>query len=437
MVEFIIFAGKYSVMIEIINSIRKYNYWDGNFIDSGYKRKLYTDKIGQYIGNKLVKVLVGQRRAGKSYILRQIASELISQGIKSENVLYVNKEYMELLTLRSAIELEELYKAYRQELKPQGKVYLFIDEIQYIDQWERFVNSHSQDFAEPCELFISGSNSNLLSGELATLLSGRYVEFEVFPFSYAEYCGITEQKVGSDSYKKYLQSGALPELFNLPNDEMKQNYVSSIKDTVMLRNIVGRYKVKDVKLLDDLFVYLVNSAASIVSVTNIINFFASKKRKTNYETLSTYITYLENSFLVHRAERYNIKGKDTISGNCKFYLNDLSYRNYLYSGYGYGLGYLLENAVYLSLRRAGYQVYVGTIKDAEVDFVAIKGDKKLYLQVTLQLIEDQTVEREYRSLKLIDDNFDKYVVSMDDYKIPTNEGIEHLSAWNLDDVLRK
>lgn len=424
-------------MIEIIDSIRKYNFWNGNLFDSGYGRVLYTDKIGQYVGNKLVKVLVGQRRAGKSYILRQIASELISKGIKSENILYINKEYMELITLRSEVELEELYKAYRKELKPEGKVYLFIDEIQYIDQWERFVNSHSQDFAEPCELFISGSNSNLLSGELATLLSGRYVEFEVFPFSYAEYCGITKQEVGSNSYRKYLQSGALPELFNLPNDEMKQNYVSSIKDTVMLRDIVGRYKVKDVKLLDDLFVYLVNSAANIISVTNIINFFASKSRKTNYETLSTYINYLENSFLIHRAERYNIKGKDTISGNCKYYLNDLSYRNYLYSGYGYGLGYLLENAVYLSLRRAGYQVYVGTIKDSEVDFVAIKGDKKLYLQVTLQLIEEQTIEREYRSLKLIEDNFDKYVVSMDDYKIPTNEGINHISAWNLDEILNK
>lgn len=422
-------------MIEIINSIRKYNYWDGNSIDLGYGRSLYTDKIGQYIGNKLVKVLVGQRRAGKSYILRQIASVLISQGIKRENIFYINKEYMELISLESAVELEELYKVYRQELKTEGKVYLFIDEIQYIDQWERFVNSHSQDFAEPCELFISGSNSNLLSGELATLLSGRYVEFEIFPFSYTEYCGVTGQSVDSDSYKKYLQSGALPELFNLPNDEMKQNYVSSIKDTVMLRDIVGRYKVKDVKLLDDLFVYLVNSAASIISVTNIINFFATKKRKTNYETLSTYINYLENSFLIHRAERYNIKGKDTISGNCKYYLNDLSYRNYLYSGYGYGLGYLLENAVYLSLKRAGYQVYVGVIKDAEIDFVAIKGDKKLYLQVTLQLTEEQTFEREYRSLKLIDDNFDKYVVSMDEYKIPTNEGIKHLSAWNLDEIL--
>ena len=424
-------------MIEIINSIRKYNFWDTNPIDLGYSRTFYTDKIGQYIGNKLVKVLVGQRRAGKSYILRQIASKLISEGVKPENILYINKEYMELATLRNAIELEQLYKAYREVLNPTGKVYIFIDEIQYIEEWERFVNSHSQDFAEPSELFISGSNSNLLSGELATLLSGRYVEFEVFPFSYTEYCGITQQETGSDSYKQFLQSGALPELFNLPNDEMKQNYVSSIKDTVMLRDIVGRYNVKDVKLLDDLFVYLVNTASNLISISNIINFFASKKRKTNYETLSSYINYLENSFLVHRAERYNIKGKDTISGNSKYYLNDLAYRNYLYSGYGYDIGYLLENAVYLSLRRAGYQVYVGTIKDTEVDFVAIKGDRKMYLQVTLQLTEEQTIEREYRSLKLIEDNFDKYVVTMDDYKIPTNEGVEHVSAWNLDGFLSK
>ncbi len=377
--------------------------------------------------------MVGQRRAGKSYILRQIAADLISKGVKKENILYINKEYMELITLRTSIELEQLYKAYRKMLNPSGKVYIFIDEVQYISEWEQFVNSHSQDFAEPSELFISGSNSNLLSGELATLLSGRYIEFEILPFSYNEYCGITHQEVESKSYKNYLQSGALPELFNLPNDEMKRNYIASIKDTVMLRDIVGRHKIKDIKLLDDLFVYLTNTAANFISITNIINFFASKKRKTNYETLSSYINYLESSFLIHRAERYNIKGKDIISGNNKYYLNDLSYRNYLYSGYGYGLGYLLENAVYLSLRRAGYQVYVGTIKDTEVDFVAIKGDQKLYLQVTLQLIEEQTIEREYRSLKLIDDNFKKYVVSLDDYKIPTNEGIEHISAWNLED----
>ncbi len=422
-------------MIEIINSIRKYNFWDNDHMDLGYPRTFYTDKIGQYVGNKLVKVLVGQRRAGKSYILRQIAFKLLSAGVNSKNILYINKEYMELATLRSAIELEQLYKAYRDVLKPSGKAYIFIDEIQYIEEWERFVNSHSQDFAEPCELFISGSNSKLLSGELATLLSGRYVEFEVFPYSYTEFCGVTQQEKGRESYKEFLQTGALPELFNLPNYEMKQNYVSSIKDTVMLRDIVSRYNVKDVKLLDDLFVYLVNSASNLISITNIINYFASKKRKTNYETLSSYISYLESSFLVHRAERYNIKGKETISGNSKYYINDLSYRNYLYIGYGYGIGYLLENAVYLSLRRAGYRVYVGTIKDSEVDFVAIKGDKMLYLQVTLSLAEERTREREYRSLKMIDDNFSKFVVSMDDYKISTNEGIEHISAWNLEDYI--
>ncbi|MDO4789388.1 MAG: ATP-binding protein [Porphyromonas sp.] len=420
----------------MIDSIRKYNFWEGHQVAPGFLRTSYTDKIGQYIGNKLVKVLVGQRRSGKSYILRQIASKLISDGIHPNNILYINKEYLELSTICSYQDLEDLYQIYRNSLKPHGKVYLFIDEIQYIEGWERFVNSHSQDFAEPCELFISGSNSNLLSGELATLLSGRYVEFEVFPFSYAEYCGISNQEVNRESYIRYLQSGALPELFNLPSDEMKQNYVSSIKDTVMLRDIVARYRVKDVKLLDDLFVYLVNNAENIISITNIINFFKSKKRKTNYETLSSYISYLENSFLIHRVERYNIKGKDTISGNCKYYPNDLCYHNYLYSGYGYGMGYLLENAVYLSLRRAGYQVYVGTIKDTEVDFVAIKGDERLYLQVSFQLSEKETIEREYRSLKFIDDNFSKYVVSMEDYKIPTNEGIEHVSAWELDSILR-
>ena len=205
----------------------------------------------------------------------------------------------------------------------------------------------------------------------------------------------------------------------------------------MLHDIKARYNVKDVKLLDNLFVYLVNTASNLISITNIINFFASKMRKTNYETLSSYVNYLENSFLVHRAERYNIKGKNTISGNSKYYLNDLAYRNYLYAGFGYVIGYLLENAVYLSLRRAGFQVYVGTIKDTEEDFEAIKGERRIYLQVTHQLIEEQTIEREYHSLKLIDNNFAKYVVSMDDYKIPTNEGIEHIPAWNLDGFLSK
>ena len=419
----------------MIESIRKYNFWDERPIDLGYPRAFYTEKIGQYIDSQLIKVLVGQRRAGKSYILRQLAAQLIANGTPPNNILYINKEYLEFSDILDYQDLENLFQQYKKDLNPQGKVFLFIDEIQGIEEWERFVNSHAQDYAEPCEVFISGSNSSLLSGELATLLSGRYVAFEILPFSFSEFCGITRREPNKDSYLDFLQTGALPELFNLPNDEMKQNYVSSIKDTVMLHDIVARYKVKDVKLLDDLFVYLVNNASSIISITNIVNFFKSRNRKTNYETLSNYISYLESTFLVHRVERYNLKGKETISANSKYYLNDLCYHNYLYSGFGYGMGYLLENAVYLSLRRAGYQVYVGTNKEAEVDFVAIKGSRRLYFQVTLQLTERETIEREYRSLLSIEDNFEKYVVSLDDFKLPTNEGIDHISAWELDSIL--
>ncbi|MEN6619395.1 MAG: ATP-binding protein [Rikenellaceae bacterium] len=422
-------------MIETFDSIRKYNFWSGNVVETGFERTAYTNKIIQYTGNKLVKVLVGQRRAGKSYILRQLAARLLQQEIPAENILYINKEYMEFNMLQSADDLQTLYLEYRKALKPNGKVYLFIDEIQYINQWERFVNSHSQDFAEPCELFISGSNSDLLSGELASLLSGRYIEFEILPYSFSEYCGITSNKQDRDTYMTFLQSSALPELLNLPSAEMRRNYVSAIKDTVMLRDIVKRYKVKDVKLLDDLFVYMVSNAGNIISVTNIINYFASQKRKTNYETLSSYIGYLENSFLIHRAERYNIKGKETISGNCKFYINDLGFHNYLYAGFGYGIGYLLENAIYLDLIRAGYQIYVGTIKDKEVDFVAIQGEKRVYFQICYQLTDQQTIEREYASLKNIDDNFPKFVVSMDDFHLPTNEGIEHITPWQVKEVV--
>ena len=188
------------------------------------------------------------------------------------------KEYIEYDFIDSYVELQDIYQLYRRELQPQGKVYLFIDEIQYIDGWEKFVNSHSQDFAEPCELFISGSNSGLLSGELATLLSGRYIQFGIFPYSFEEFCTVTGSAYDRVAYLAYLQNGSLPELFNLPTEEMKRNYLASVKDTVMLRDIVKRYKVKDIKLLEDIFTFLVNSASTTISITNIINFFASKKQ---------------------------------------------------------------------------------------------------------------------------------------------------------------
>ena len=179
--KILVFLQKVSIMIE---KIGKYNFWNGNSVELGYRRHSYTEKIGKYVGNRLIKVLTGQRRAGKSFILRQIANQLLADGVPADNILYINKEYIEYGQIDNYMDLQSFYEEYMRELAPSGKVWLFIDEVQYIDGWEKFVNSHAQDFAEQCEIFLCGSNSCLLSGELASMLSGRYVQFEVLPYSF-------------------------------------------------------------------------------------------------------------------------------------------------------------------------------------------------------------------------------------------------------------
>jgi len=202
-----------------------------------------------------------------------------------------------------------LVKLYRNELKPIGRIYIFIDEIQHIEEWERVVNSFSQDYVDEYEVFISGSNSKMLSGELASLLSGRYICFEIFPFSFSEYIGITGKVHNKQSYEEYMSGGGMPELFALQQPELKRNYISSLKDTVLLRDIIQRYNIKDAKLLEDIFIYLVNNASNLLSVRNISNFIKSSGRKSSYDTVSAYINYIEETYLVHKSERYNIRGK--------------------------------------------------------------------------------------------------------------------------------
>ena len=422
-------------MNEKIALLEKYNLWNSNTFDLGYKRSEYTNKIVNYVGNRLIKVLVGQRRSGKSYILRQIAKQIVDNGAKPENTLLINREFTDFDFLKTYKELDELIKSYKEALNPSGKIFIFIDEIQMIEGWEKIINSYSQDYSGNYELFISGSNSKMLSGELATLLSGRYVCFEIFPFSYSEYTEITQQAKGRQSYMEYMNSGGLPELFMLQKQELKRNYISAIKDTVLLRDIIQRYNVRDPKLLEDIFVFLINNASNLISVTNIVKYFKNQGRKTSYDAVSTYIGYIEDTFLIHRCDRYDIKGKDTLSGNAKFYINDLAYKNYLYPGYGYGFGYLVENLIYLELRRAGFDVYVGSLRNKEVDFVAKKADRIVYIQSTYILLDEATVEREYSSLEAIDDSFEKIVVSLDEITMPLRGGIKHIQAWELIETL--
>ena len=418
-------------MEEKFNAIRKYNFWDEKNLDFGFYRADYTDKIISYSGNSLVKVLIGQRRTGKSFILRQLANKLINSGINRKNILYVNKEYTDFDFIVKYKDLDDLVRFYKKKLNVSGKVFLFIDEIQNIAGWEYFVNSYSQDYVDDYEIYISGSNSKMLSGELATLLSGRYVEFVIFPFSFSEYLGILNKESNRQNFIEYMESGGLPELFNLQNDEIRRNYVSAIKDTVFLRDIIQRYSVKEPKLLEDIFVFLVNNAANLVSITNIVNYFKSLGRKTTYDTVSAYVGYMEDAFLVHKSERYDIRGKDTISGNAKYYINDLAYKNYLYSGFGYGIGYKLENIVYLNLKRAGYNVYTGVFREKEVDFIALKDDEVLYVQATYLLIDEKTIEREYSPLESITDNYEKIVVSLDEIQFPQKNGIKHKQIWEF------
>ncbi|MFC2090409.1 ATP-binding protein [Bacteroidota bacterium] len=285
-------------MVELFNRIKEYNYWNGERVHVGLMRTSYLDRIIDSTGNRLIKVLVGQRRVGKSYLLRQIIYTLIEhKGVDPKRIFYFSKEYLAFSAIETAQDLESLYNYYRKQFDIKGKVYLFLDEIQNVDRWELFVNSCSQDTKNDCELFITGSNSIMLSGELASRLSGRYVEFEVFSFDFTEYCSMIDEPLDKDNFLQYIQEGGLPETFHLNSSELKRNYVAALKNTIVLRDIVDRNKIQDIQLLEDIFVFLMTNIGNLTSISSIVNYFKSKSRKTNYETVSSYIQYLLNSFI--------------------------------------------------------------------------------------------------------------------------------------------
>jgi len=418
-------------MSETFKKLQKYNYWDGKNLNVGFKRSNYLEKITQYVGNSLVKVFVGQRRSGKSYLLRQIISQLATQGINPKNIFYLNKEMVDFDEIKDYKQFYSLLKLYKKTLNIKGKVYLLVDEIQEVEGWEKIVNSLSQNYKEQYEIFITGSNSRMLSSELATYLSGRYVTFEIYPFSFLEYISYKKMPKNKESFIEYLKSGGLPELFHLPEEEIKAHYVSSLKDTVMLKDIVQRYNIKDSQLLEDVFKFISGNIGNLFSINSLVNYLKSNGVKTNHETISNYIIYLTQSFLIHCAERYDIKGKEIFSGSKKYYLNDLSFKNYLSSGFNFGIGKHLENIIYLHYRSLGYIVYVGSIQGEEVDFVIEKGDEKKYVQVTYSLSDRKVANREFRALEKINDSFEKIVISLDEISLGNKNGIRHFCAWDL------
>lgn len=422
-------------MDEFLNKIAPYNLWNGNFLPVGFQRTEYTSRFLKFTGNRLVKVLTGQRRVGKSYLMRQVAMELIGSGVRPENTLFINRELSVFEFIQTNDDLDNLVTAYLDRFKPTGKIYVFIDEVQEIDNWEKSVNSMSQDYTKDIEVFISGSNSKLLSGELASLLSGRYVEFTVYPLSFGEYVAANSLEVSRASFLKYMNDGGLPELMNLPERDIRQRYVEGLRDSIMLKDIVKRYAIKDVGLLENLFAYIINNASNLISVPGIVNYLKSRGSRCSYDTISSYLSHLQDAFLVHKSERFNMAGKELLSGSFKLYANDQAYHNYLFPSVRFGSGYILENIVYMELLRKGYSVNTGIIKDKEIDFIAEKNGNRIYLQVAYQIGDEETARREYSSLEAVSGVGEKYLITLDDFPLPTYNGIRHIQAWMLPNEL--
>ncbi len=415
-------------MLEIL---KKYNFWDGAEIPVGFTRQSYLDALTGYLGNRLIKVVLGQRRGGKSYIMRMLIRQLIAAGTPPQNILYINREMSELSAIATAADLIAAVNEWRKELKVTGKAYIFIDEVQEIEGWETVVNSLSQDYKRSYELFITGSNAHLLSGELATRLSGRYLTLEVFPFSYTEYCGFRELAKGRDSFVEYLQNGGIPELCHLDSPEIRRNYMATLRDSIILRDIMARHQIRDPYLLDRVVAFAIDSVGGLFSVNSIVNYLKSNGLKTNSETVGSYLGYLKIAFFLHESERYDIKGKRILTGERKYYLNDTAFKHYLSSSFDNSVSRYLENVVYLTLRRRGYTVYTGVIGGKEIDFIAEKGAERLYVQATYLLSDEAVIAREFGNLEAIPDNHEKIVVSLDDLPLGNKEGIKHLRAWDF------
>lgn len=420
-------------MQEILTKLLSINYWEKDpGFNYGYFREKYNEELLKFIGNKLIKVIVGQRRSGKSYVVRQLMHALIKKNnISPQNIFYLNKEMFEFETIRNANDLSNIINLYQETYKPKEKIYLFIDEIQNIENWEKAIVSLAQNPVKEYEIFITGSNSKLLSGELATFLSGRYVITEVLPFSYREYLDFKKLENTKNSFIHYIRTSGLPEVYNLNNDEIKLHYFQSLKNTILLKDIMYRYKIRDYVLLEDIFLFLLHNVGNMTSTPSIIKYFKRKNRKADYTTISQYILYMQEAFIIHESPRLAFKTKELLSGERKYYINDLGFRNYLYPDLINDIGAILENVVYLHLKMAGYDIKTGYDNNYEVDFVATKHSEKKYIQVAYLLPNKNTSQREFGALEKIKDNLPKYVVTMDDIVQNSETGIYHEQVWDF------
>lgn len=388
-------------------------------------REIYMKRIRPFINTELIKVFTGIRRSGKSVMLELVKNELKKSGVSDKNFLCINFEQFSNSELLDAKILHKRIVEFQKSA--DGKIYLFFDEIQEVDGWEKCINSCRVDF--DCDIYITGSNAKLLSGELATYLAGRYVEFVIYPFSFAEFLEMNRQKNSqidkSACFMTFLKTGGMPFLANfLGDDSAKNQYMMDIYNSVVLKDVVKRNNIRDVDTLERIIAYAFSNIGHIFSATSLSKYFKSEKRNISHDTILNYLKFCADAFLIYKISRYDLEGKKVLTVNEKYYCADHGLREAVFGKNTQNIDQILENIVCLELLRRNFKVFVGKKDESEIDFIAERNGVKIYVQVAYLLASEETVRREFSVYDSIKDNFPKYVVSMDEFDFSRN-GIIH------------
>ena len=394
------------------------------------KRELYLSRIRPFYESDLIKILVGIRRCGKSVILEQISEELITSGVSKDNIIFISFELMDFSNIRDAGTLVEYV---RSNMTNSGKYYLFFDEIQKVDGFEEGINSLR--VSDNCSIFITGSNGRLLSTELKTGLTGRYVEFRIQPFTYREVKQLSEENgrdVGEETFYEFMKWGGMPQRLWFTQEREIRTYLSDLYESILMKDIVTRFKVKDNDLLKHLTDYLMDNSSRLFSVNNVVEYLRKDGRKVSTGTVYKYIDHIISSLMVDNVKRFDTKGKKLLSASGKFYCADTGLRHIRATDANADVGVLIENIVYNELVSRGYDVYVGKTPKAEIDLIADRDGSRIYIQVCYMMSDEKIVKREFASLEEVHDNYPKYVISLDKFNMSRN-GMIHLNL--IDDFL--
>lgn len=394
------------------------------------KREMYLSRIRGFYDTDLVKILVGIRRCGKSVILNQIIDEIKEKGVQEDHIIYINFEFVEYEELQ---DYKKLNKYIKEKIEDDNKYYIFLDEIQKVDKFETVVNSLRASLKN-ISIFITGSNSKLLSNEISTVLSGRYVLFNIYPLSYKEFIELTKRNPKSDeTFWNFVQWGGLPNRTQFNDENNIKDYLHSVFDSIILRDVVERLGLKDTVLFNLLLQYIVDTTGREFSAENVIRYLKSEGKSTSSETLYSYLDALCKALIIKKIYRYDIHGKAILKTLNKYYMTDLGIAQIKNNNFEINKSFAIENIVYNELLTRGYEVYIGKTKNGEIDFIATKTGEKIYLQVSYLLADDKVVEREFGAFKGIEDNYPKYVLSMDKLSF-SQDGVIHKNIidWLLE-----